>query len=320
MERGDNSGGPQAAEREDPATGALGRLPSLRLLTGFEAAARLGSVSRAAEALHLSQSAVSHQIQQLEAFVGQPLFQRVGRGIELTFAGEMLQQSVRRALDTLRRGLDRIAVYTDPGLVVLVGPAFLLHGWLQGRLDRLRAAHPDIVPLLSIDEEPGQADEIDVDIVIGRQPMATAGWEDAAWLREDWRFVAAPALAEQLAALPAERHPQLARLICLEKTRMPEEAEAAVRALSPRFGVAAVYDAPQLALDAALRGHGIACLPSPALEEALAEGRLRELAGYPRRPGAQWWLSRPRDALRSEAMANLFDWLREEGGGESAPL
>ncbi|MPQ72180.1 LysR family transcriptional regulator, partial [Pseudomonas sp. MWU12-2323] len=107
--------------REDEGAAGPGRLPSLRLLAGFEAAARLGSVSRAAEALHLSQSAVSHQIQQLEAFVGQPLFQRVGRGIELTFAGQMLQQSVRRALDTLRRGLDRIAVYTDPGLVVLVG-------------------------------------------------------------------------------------------------------------------------------------------------------------------------------------------------------
>ncbi|WP_081575253.1 LysR family transcriptional regulator [Chromobacterium haemolyticum] len=313
MDRGSNSGGPKAGEWEDQATGELGRLPSLRLLTGFEAAARLGSVSRAAEALHLSQSAVSHQIQQLEAFVGQPLFQRVGRGIELTFAGEMLQQSVRRALDTLRRGLDRIAVYTDPGLVVLVGPAFLLHGWLQGRLDRLRAAHPDIVPLLSTDEEPGQADEIDVDIVIGRQPLAMAGWEDAAWLREDWRFVAAPALAERLAALPAERHPQLTRLICLEKASMPEAAAAAMQSMLPRFGIAAAYDAPQLALDAALRGHGIACLPSMALEEALAEGRLRELAGYPRQPGAQWWLSRPRDALRSEAMAGMFDWLLEEG-------
>ncbi|MCD5360425.1 LysR family transcriptional regulator [Chromobacterium aquaticum] len=300
--------------REDEGAAGPGRLPSLRLLAGFEAAARLGSVSRAAEALHLSQSAVSHQIQQLEAFVGQPLFQRVGRGIELTFAGQMLQQSVRRALDTLRRGLDRIAVYTDPGLVVLVGPAFVLHGWLQGRLERLRAVHPDIVPLLSTDEEPGQADEIDVDIVIGRQPLAMAGWEDAAWLREDWRFVAAPALAEQLAALSAERHPQQARLICLEKTRMPEAAEAALQALLPRFGIAAVYDAPQLALDAALRGHGIACLPSLALEEALADGRLCELAGYPRQPGAQWWLSRPRDTLRSEAMANLFDWLRAEGG------
>ncbi|MCW3686418.1 LysR family transcriptional regulator, partial [Burkholderia cenocepacia] len=60
------------------------RVPSLKLLTGFEAAARLGNFSRAADELHLSQSAVSHQIQQLETHLGQPLFRRRGRGVELT--------------------------------------------------------------------------------------------------------------------------------------------------------------------------------------------------------------------------------------------
>lgn len=73
----------QAIGEESPEERAS-RLPSLRLLAGFEAAARIGSFSRAAESLHLSQSAISHQIQQLEAFVGQPLFHRVGRGVELT--------------------------------------------------------------------------------------------------------------------------------------------------------------------------------------------------------------------------------------------
>ncbi|MEW4338359.1 LysR family transcriptional regulator [Chromobacterium vaccinii] len=233
------------------------RLPSLRLLAGFEAAARIGSFSRAAESLHLSQSAISHQIQQLEEFVGQPLFHRVGRGVELTFAGEMLQQSVGRALETLRRGLDRIAVYTDPGLVALVGPAFLLQGWLQPRLSALRAAHPDIVPLLSIDEEPGQADEIDVDLLISPRPMSLDGWEDARWLRDEWLFVCAPALAEELAGLPLERHHELARLVCLERARLPDAAEAETQRLLRRFGVAAIYDDAQLARDAALRGHGI---------------------------------------------------------------
>ena len=71
------------------------RIPSLRLLSGFEAAARLGSFSRAAEELYLSQSAISHQIQQLEEQLGQPLFSRVGRGVELTVAGEVLLRSVQ---------------------------------------------------------------------------------------------------------------------------------------------------------------------------------------------------------------------------------
>ncbi len=67
------------------------RIPSLKLLTGFEAAARLGSFSRAAEELYLSQSAISHQIHELETQIGQPLFHRIGRGVELTVAGEVLR-------------------------------------------------------------------------------------------------------------------------------------------------------------------------------------------------------------------------------------
>ncbi|MBP4045404.1 LysR family transcriptional regulator [Chromobacterium violaceum] len=299
----------QAIGEESPEERAS-RLPSLRLLAGFEAAARIGSFSRAAESLHLSQSAISHQIQQLEAFVGQPLFHRVGRGVELTFAGEMLLQSVGRALETLRRGLDRIAAYTDPGLVALVGPASLLQGWLQPRLPALRAAHPDIVPLLSTDEAPGQADEVDLDLLISPRPLAMAGWEDARWLRDEWLFVCAPALAERLAGLPFERHRDWARLVCLERARLPDGVEAEARRLQQRLGVAAIYDDVQLARDAALRGHGIACLSSLAVDEDLREGRLQTLAGYPRLQGAQWWLSRPENALRSDAMERMYQWLR----------
>jgi DNA-binding transcriptional LysR family regulator len=87
------------------------RIPSLRLLLGFEAAARHGNFSRAADELALSQSAISHQIQQLEEHVGQPLFRRVGRGVELTVAGEVQQRTVQRSMGTLRSGLDRIGTY-----------------------------------------------------------------------------------------------------------------------------------------------------------------------------------------------------------------
>ena len=66
------------------------KLPSLRLLMGFEAAARLGNFSRAADELCLSQSAVSHQIQQLEDYFALALFRRVGRGVELTVGSPMI--------------------------------------------------------------------------------------------------------------------------------------------------------------------------------------------------------------------------------------
>ena len=63
------------------------RLPPLQALLAFDAAARLGSFTRAAQELALTQSAISHQILQLEEWTGQPLFRRIGRGVALTAAG-----------------------------------------------------------------------------------------------------------------------------------------------------------------------------------------------------------------------------------------
>ncbi|MGG7669839.1 LysR family transcriptional regulator [Yersinia sp. J1] len=153
----------------------MNRIPSLKLLMGFEAAARLGSFARAADELCLSQSAISHQISQIEAQTGQPLFRRVGRGVELTVAGEVLQRTVLRTLETLRSGMSRIATYLDPGLVAMVCPSPILQGWLQPRLDALQQQIPDLCPLLSSDETARFIDEIDVDIAIGSRPLDQEG-------------------------------------------------------------------------------------------------------------------------------------------------
>ena len=66
----------------------------LQTLLAFESAARLASFSRAAQELSLTQSAISHQIQQLETWAGQMLFRRVGRGVALTAAGQLFSRHV----------------------------------------------------------------------------------------------------------------------------------------------------------------------------------------------------------------------------------
>lgn len=67
----------------------LNQWPPLGTLRGFEAAARLGSFHKAAEELHLTQSAISQQIRSLEAYLEQPLFFRSGRSVSLTDAGQI---------------------------------------------------------------------------------------------------------------------------------------------------------------------------------------------------------------------------------------
>src|ERR1700689_2818778 len=74
---------------------------TLSTLRGFEAAARLASFALAANELHLSHSAVSHQIKLLEAELGQPLFRRVGRSVVLTDAGKDFSRSVRDILQRI---------------------------------------------------------------------------------------------------------------------------------------------------------------------------------------------------------------------------
>ena len=70
-------------------------LPSLELIRGFEAAARLSSFTRAAEELFITQSAVSRQVQALEEHLGTPLFERHHRTIRLTNAGNLLYRAAR---------------------------------------------------------------------------------------------------------------------------------------------------------------------------------------------------------------------------------
>ena len=113
-------------------SGRFGRLPSMQALLGFEAAARLHSFSRAGEELHMTQSAVSHQSRTLEELLGQPLFRRLGRGVELTDAGIDLLETTHRTLGTLGSGLKRLDFYTKPGSVVFCCcPAWASH-WNSG--------------------------------------------------------------------------------------------------------------------------------------------------------------------------------------------
>lgn len=290
------------------------RLPSLKLLTGFEAAARLGNFSRAADELCLSPSAISHQIQELEAQLGQPLFRRVGRGVELTVAGEVLLGSVQRSLGTLRSGLGRIASYLDPGLVVLVCPASLAHGWLQPRLFALQTQFPGLCPLLATDESVRYVDEVDVDITIGERPLQQAGLEEVPFLQDEWVMVANAALAQRLAPLPQAAHHQHAGLICLEESFTRDATASLFREQLAPFRKLAIYDDARLLLDGALRGAGIACVPHLLAEDSIRGGQLAILPDYPRLPGTVWWLSRLAGAPRSVLVGEMFAWLLQQGG------
>ena len=148
------------------------RLPSLNALRAFEAAARLASVSRAAAELHVTHSAVSHQIKSLEAEIGVPLFRRVGRGVTATAVGEQLEAALSDAFARMARAVQQARLGGRAGLLtVSVEPSFAAR-WLVLRLGLFRTAHPEIDLRLSPTSAVADFAREDVDVAIrhGRGP------------------------------------------------------------------------------------------------------------------------------------------------------
>jgi LysR family glycine cleavage system transcriptional activator/LysR family transcriptional regulator of beta-lactamase len=113
-------------------------------LRAFEAAARLGSFTAAATELHVTQAAVSQQVQVLEARLGFALFRRHANRLELTDQGRAFQPGLTEAFDAIAQLVAQVGA-TRAGSVLTVGiaPAFALH-WLIPRLTRFNRSHPQI--------------------------------------------------------------------------------------------------------------------------------------------------------------------------------
>src|SRR2546425_2105593 len=147
-------------------------LPSLNALRAFEAAARHLSLTLAGRELHVTQSAVSHQVQNLEDELGIELFQRLPRSLRLTPAGEAVAAAARDAfgrIEEAARAVDRRAAR----LCVSVLPSFAAR-WLLPRLKRFHASWPRLDLRIHASLEPCDfaRDGVDVAIRYGR-----GGWK-----------------------------------------------------------------------------------------------------------------------------------------------
>lgn len=139
------------------------RPPPLQLRPAFEAASRLLSFSRAAQELHVSASAVSQQIRQLEQWLETPLFHRLVRQVSLTPAGEQFAQTVTDMMHRYRQGHAQLVRSLDhPRLRLSVAP-IVAHELLIPALGDFRQAHPDIDLQLDIRLELANLDQGEVD-------------------------------------------------------------------------------------------------------------------------------------------------------------
>jgi len=118
------------------------KLPPLTSLRTFEAAARRGGFTKAAEELHVTQSAVSRQIRTLEEDLGVPLFRRVHRRVRLTADGERLLPVLTQAFRDIEKAVARLR-QPERDVKLKVPPTFAIR-WLIPRLERFQTERPDI--------------------------------------------------------------------------------------------------------------------------------------------------------------------------------
>ena len=293
------------------------RLPSIDGLRAFEAAARLGSFERAAEALNVTASAVGKRIATVEELLGTALFTRQGKALALTASGKEYLAQVTGALALLAAvPLHQRAAQRVQRLRVTTPPTFARQ-ILVPRLEAFTEAHPEIEleVLLSIPYLAGGGSDADVEVRHG--DWAAAG--GTALMRERVLPVAAPAL---IARLPALRHP--ADLAHAPLLRTPIEPWA------PWFAAAGLAwpepaQGPKLVdlgltLEAAVAGQGVA-LARPSLARPWIErGSLQVLPfGIAVEPPNQYhllphapdgaatvfadWLARTCEQLAREAQA-----------------
>ena len=252
------------------------RLPPLTALRAFEAAARHMSFARAAEELHVTPAALSFQIKSLEEHLGQPLFRRLNRAVDLTEAGRSLLPGTSEgfaALNAAWRGARRLT--DDVTLNVTAGPAFTAK-WLAPRLFDFAQAHPEIELRFSacLRLMDFQRDEIDVAIRFGMGP--DEGLFSCRVTDEWFTPMMAPEMAERLRRPENLQNATLLHQGDIGFLEAPCDWPAWFRAAGlpappmngPRFSHA------DHALDAAIAGGGVVLGRISLAHRALADGHL----------------------------------------------
>src|SRR5207253_5248588 len=128
-------------------------LPPLSALRAFEAAARHMSFSKAADELHVTPAAISHQIHTLEEDLGVRLFHRLNRSIELTASARVLLPGLSDAFAGIQASVRRLRAHNDTGTLTVTASPSIAAKWLVLRLHNFQARHPDIDVRISTSDD-----------------------------------------------------------------------------------------------------------------------------------------------------------------------
>jgi LysR family transcriptional regulator, glycine cleavage system transcriptional activator len=289
-------------------------LPPLNWVRGFEATARIGSFTGAAQALGLTQAAVSYQVRSLEKHLGFPLFERLAHGVRLTEMGKAYLPSIQRAFDEI--AASTLGLFGTPGEASVAVRVPISFGalWLAPRLESFSSAYPAIAIRLysAIWGSAIPAERMDVEIRVGdgrwpgfvaerieESPVIAVGRPRPEWRRRKPRNLAE--LAQDRLIEIMEVDDAWTRLFRGAGLQPPTRRQI-VR-----------VDSSLMALELAASGIGHALILKAFADPYLRTGRLVQLLGIERPARMSHFLLRPVAVQRQKPAAHLFvRWLQQE--------
>lgn len=288
---------------------------SLARLRPFEAAARHESITRAAEELGLTQTAVSRQVAQLEAELGLRLFERRNRAVVLTDAGRRLGRVAGEMLATLRDEVAALRGTGAPGEVVLRCQLCEAFYWLMPRLARFHAAHPGIGLQLVSALTPLTRAEAPFDVALQTSGRPSGSARLLFTAADEIFPVCAPALVDAPALLAPGA---LADLPLLGHRVTPQDwfdwpdwfAAAGLPVPAPLRTTG--FDSYPLVLQAAVAGQGVALGWGRTVAGLIAEGRLSPVGSLRVARPAEISVFRGRGRAPHADVDRLVAWLRTE--------
>lgn len=290
------------------------RLPPLNALRAFEVAARLGSFSAAAEAIHVTHGAISRQVRSLEDWLGVALFERRGRRVWLTDHGRDYLHAVQASFDTIATATRRLSETGAKRRIAIDAlPTFTMH-WLLPRLTRFQLRYPAVELRLMTSDRPLSGAVGGFDVAIRRGPQDWPGCVAQEFLVEHEIPVCSPALLKHI---PLAESRDLARHILLSSAGRAHSWERWLSTAGAPDLVPAgrqQFDHFYLTLQAAIDGLGVALGPRPVIDDELASGRLiAPLPGPTLRSRAYCWLM-PSARAGDPVLRAFCEWLVEEAG------
>jgi LysR family transcriptional regulator for metE and metH len=244
------------------------------------AIARTGSVTRAGDILNLSQSALSHQLRDIESRLDTPLFHRVGKRMVLTVAGDTLLRAATQVLDIVGRteGEIRKAGKTNAGLLRITTQCYTCYHWLPGLLKEYRLRHPNVDVHVDADATPRPIKSLiegRIDLAIVSDPV------------RDRRLVQRPLFEDELLVIMSPNH-RLAGRAVIEPEDLAEETliiyppreESTVmqQVLAPAGVMPKAIQQVQLSeaiIELVKAGLGVAAMARWAVEPSVRAGALR---------------------------------------------